>query len=235
MLPLKLKDLAVFPIWPSRLGTSNVETDKEIGLWLSASHSSVKSACWSLQRIHSLFLRYDPVSMSDPTFILQQPWSQSHRLQSSALKAHEAGFRLEIWGSCVPHLSALIPHGEVSWGKRSEVGGFPLCFVLLLWSLAAPLEITWRCFDELTSDRTKRQWVGGISVRQVSDDERQQISCCQRSQTYCKNNFQFLVELQREFSVKSALKTSESNSKWPCFMSLIVFSIKPFSLCRHVT
>lgn len=40
----QLKDLAVFPIWPNRLGTSSVETDKEIGLRLSTSHLSLKSA-----------------------------------------------------------------------------------------------------------------------------------------------------------------------------------------------
>lgn len=63
------KDLADFPMWPNRLGTSSTETGKEIGLRLSTSHLSLKPAHYSLQRIHLFSLRCDPASITDPTFV----------------------------------------------------------------------------------------------------------------------------------------------------------------------
>lgn len=60
---------------------------------------------------------------------------------------------------------------EDSRGKRSEVGEFPHCLLLLLWSLAAVLVIKLRCFDvpleELASDASKwgDAWVVSLSDR----------------------------------------------------------------------
>lgn len=86
----QLKDLAVFPIWPNRLGTSSVETDVEIGLRLSASYFSLKSA----QSV--VVSRGSTCSLSDMIQLPQliPPWFPLW-LQLNVTKAHWPG---GCWG-----------------------------------------------------------------------------------------------------------------------------------------
>lgn len=131
MLPLNWKTWLFFPydqtVWEPQASRQTRKLDLD---------SPPPTCLWNLQ------------SPEDP-LALSQIWSSCnnwpqlssccsphHRgwLQLNAAKAHGTGKRLgiEIRGSCVPHLSALIPHGKSHKGKGQRLGGVSPLFLAFL-------------------------------------------------------------------------------------------------------
>lgn len=115
---------------PYRLGTSSIETDKEIRLRFSASHLSLKSAV----RSGSAGSQIWPGCHNWPQLgsCCSSPIAGATIVKcKQKLGGAGKGLGIETRGSCVPHLSTLIPHGKSHNGKGRRWGGVSPLFLVV--------------------------------------------------------------------------------------------------------